>query len=120
MYFAQYAAQLEQLEQAEQEYFINHCDLLAISVYDDIVELKKKMILDYLKYSSSGTIARIINNTRYSEIDKAVNKTILYITEQAEEEYLHDMSMQPEDIEKLIRQCYQAKDKYDLFAIGGN
>ena len=119
MYYSIYTDRLEQLEQAEQEAFLNHADLQAITIYDDIVELKKKMLTDYIMQLSSGTVALIISNSKYREIDNAINKTILYICEKADREELHDMKTDPEGIAELIRQCYKHKDKFDCMAIGG-
>ena len=112
MYYSIYSEQLEQLLQAEQNAFINHADLQAISIYDDIVELKKKMLTDYIMHLSSGTVAGIIGNSRYREIDNAINKTVLYVCETAEPEDIHELSTDPEGIAELIRQCYKRKDLY--------
>ena len=119
MYYTIYADRLEQLEQAEQQAFIDHADLRALSIYDDIVKLKKKMITDYLIKLSSGTIAGIIGKSKYKDIDNAINKTVLYICEKAEPEELHDLRTDPEGIAELIRQCYKAKDRFDFVSIGG-
>ena len=112
LYYTAYVEQLEQLLQAEQNAFINHADLQAIAIFDDICELKKRMITDYVNTLSSGTVAEIIGCSRYRDIDNAINKTVLYICETATEEELHDIRTDPEGIADTIRQCYKRKDVY--------
>ena len=103
---------LEQLEQEEQNAFINHDDMNAIEIYDSIVRLKKSIVTTFVSSYSSGYIGKVINNTKYSQIDKAINKTLLFLFH-AEESALHDMKTDPESIAKLIQECYKRKDIYE-------
>ena len=100
---------LHDLEQQEQLAFINHADMEAIAIYDDIVRLKKSILTNLVCSYGSGTIASFINNTKYEQIDKAVNKTLVWLFHAAEE--LHDLPVNNESIANLVKQCYKAKEK---------
>jgi hypothetical protein len=43
--------------------------------------MSRKEVVQYLNRLSSGTIAVIIGNSKYSAIDRAINKAILYASE---------------------------------------
>ena len=104
---------LENLENAINNACANNSPLLETALYSDIAALKKHIIILCIKSYGSGTIAGFICNTKYSEIDKAVNKTLYYLYH-AETEELYTLETDMESIKNLIIHCYKTKDTYSL------
>ena len=100
---------LEELEKQEQQATECHNDMELIGLYDSVVRLKKSILINCVSSYGSGTIANIIGNTKYTQIDKAVNKTLLYLYH-AEDEELHNLQVDGEGIAKLILKCYKARE----------
>ena len=99
---------LENLYQASKNAFNYHSELLENELYNDIITVQKKRIIDCLLYSDSGCIARIIGNTKYTEIDKAVQYTLDYINDTEKENALYILLTDPCNIENLIQAAYKA------------
>ena len=93
---------IDNVEEALENAFINHSELLENALYMDIAALKKWYIVRMISCSSSGTIANYINNTTYRQIDRAVNNTLLYLFEKATEEELYNLSTDPEGIKNVV------------------
>ena len=100
---------LEELEKQEQQETECHNDMELIGLYDSVVRLKKSILIHCVSSYGSGTIANIIGSTKYIQIDKAVNKTLLYLYH-AEDEELHNLQVDGEGIAKLILECYKAPE----------
>ena len=101
---------LHELEQQEQLAFYNHADMEQNAIYESIVKVKKSILITLVSSYGSGTIAGFINNTRYEQIDKAVNKTLVYLFHAADET-LHDLPVDNASIANLVKTCYKAKEK---------
>ena len=100
---------LENLENAFDNAYMYNADLLSMALYDDIVEVKKKILIDSVKSFSSGTIAGFIGNTKYMQIDIAINKTLMFLFH-AEEEDIFPLSVDMEGIKKFVCDCYKNKE----------
>lgn len=99
---------LDNLYSAADNASINGATLLENALYDDIVELKKYILTNTIKSYSSSTIAGIIGNTKYNQIDIAVNKTLLYLYN-TEPENIIDIYTDPQGIADIIIHCYKDK-----------
>ena len=100
--------QLERLIEQEQEAESNHADMELIGLFDTISELKRQILVSLVSSYGSGTIAGFIGNTKYSQIDKAVSKT-MYFLFHAEPEELHDLQVDNAGIAALVKRCYMDK-----------
>lgn len=100
---------LHQLREKEDISESNHAELELLELYDSVVRLVKSILTTCICSYGSGTIAGIIGNTRYTEIDKAINKTLLYLYH-AEPEQLHDLQVDAAGIADIIRNCYHNKN----------
>lgn len=96
---------LEELQEQDEQAFLDGNDLKQLSLYDDIVNLKKSILVTMVSSYSSGRIASIIGNTKYTMIDKAINKTLAFLFN-AEEEYIYPLQCDIPGIEQLIMECY--------------
>lgn len=103
---------LSELRKQESTAEEEHNDIELIGLYDSIVRLVKSILTSVISSYGSGTIAAIIENTKYAEIDRAVNKT-LYFLFHAEPEELHDLETDGESIAELVRTCYKRKDIFN-------
>ena len=103
-------SRLESLREQEDRLFMEHADLEAICVYDDIVDTIKDILTTLVSSYSSGTIASFIENTKYAQIDKAVNNT-LYFLYNAEPEQIHDLQVDNASIKSLVCACYKGELK---------
>jgi uncharacterized protein YjgD (DUF1641 family) len=101
---------LENLYNALENAWLYNADLLFIALSDDIITIQKKRLYMYICSLSSGRIASIINNTKYTEIDKAIQATITNL-DNIDESILIDMGTGFEQAEKLIRESYQEQRK---------
>ena len=97
---------IENLSQALENACIYHAELLEIALYSDIAALKKWYVIRLVSCTSSGTIASYIGNNAYKMIDKAVNNTIVYLSDMASEEQLYNIDTDPHGIKSIIVQCY--------------
>lgn len=100
---------LENLSDAAGNAFINGSVLLENALYDDIVTVKRQLLSMIISSYSSGTVAGIIGSNKYTLIDRAVNKTLVFIYH-TESEQLHGIETDPESIAQLIVNCYHNKD----------
>ena len=100
---------LDELRRQEATAEEEHNDIELIGLYDSVVRLVKSILTSVISSYGSGTVAAIIGNTKYAEIDRAVNKT-LYFLFHAEPEELHGLETDGESIAELIRTCYKRKD----------
>ena len=103
---------LSELKKQESTAEEEHNDFELIGLYDSIVRLIKSILTDVISSYGSGTVAAIIGNTKYAEVDRAVNKT-LYFLFHAEPEELHSLEVDNASIAELIRTCYKKKDIFD-------
>lgn len=101
---------VENLENAIENACLYGSALLENALYDDIVKVKRYTLSSLVSNCSSGTIAGYINNTKYINIDRAVNKTLYYIFN-CEDEDIYNLSVNVETIEKIIVECYKDKLK---------
>ena len=97
---------IENLSQALENAFIYHAELLEQALYSDIAALKKWYVIRLVSCTSSGTIASYIRNNTYKMIDKAVNNTIVYLSDMASDEELYNIDTDPQGIKSIIVQCY--------------
>ena len=104
---------LYNLLEAEENAFIYHNEQLENALYNDIIMVQKKKVKLYVKTISSGYIAGLILNTRYSETDKAIYYVLEYI-EHCESKVLYLLGMDPGNIDKLLINCYMLFSKYGL------
>ena len=104
---------IENLENAIENACLYGGALLENALYDDIVIVKRYTLSMLINSYSSGTIAGYIGNTKYLQIDKAVNKTLYYIFN-CENENIYSLSVDNETIKKLIVDCYMDKLKPDV------
>ena len=100
---------LNNLYKQEEQASIDGNSWLETAFYEDIASLVKSILTNIICSYGSGTIASIIGDTKYTQIDKAVNKALCFLFH-AEEEFFHDFNVNAADIAKLIRQCYTAKE----------
>ena len=84
-----------------------HTELLEQALYDDIAALKKWYIIRLVSCSSSGTIAGYIGNGKYKAVDKAVNNTIIWLSDKATTEELFEVGTDPECIKAVVNKCYR-------------
>lgn len=96
---------LENVIQACYNAIDNGAGMFQIALSDDIITINRYRFIDYLSFVSSGHIALVIGNSRYKEIDKAVNAALRYIDNNSE--CLLDIGKDNEGIEKIIRIAYQ-------------
>lgn len=101
---------LEILRIQEEQAHINGAYMEQIGLYDDVCELVKRILTTLISSYGSGTIANFINNCKYTQIDKAVNNTLLFLYH-AEPEQLHDLQIDNESIKNLVLACYNGKLK---------
>ena len=101
---------IENLENAIENACLYGSALLENALYDDIVTVKRYTLSSLVSNCSTGTIAGYINNTKYINIDRAVNKTLYYIFN-CEDEDIYNLSVNVETIEKIIVECYTDKLK---------
>lgn len=101
---------LDDMEKQEEQAYIEHDDMRIIDIYDSIVGLKKDIITAIVSSYGSGYISGIIGSTKYVQIDKAVNKTLIYLFH-ATDEQLHDLSVDNASIAQLIAKCYRATEE---------
>ena len=99
---------LENVVQACYNAIDNGAGMLEIALCEDIIEINKYRFIDYLSFVSSGRIAIIIGNSKYTEIDKAVNAALQYINDN--EECLLDIGIDNAGIEEIIRKAYKQKE----------
>jgi hypothetical protein len=104
---------LENLYAAEENAFIYHNEQLENALYYDIVRVQKEKVKLYIKTMSSGYIAGLILNTKYSEIDKAIYYTLEYIGH-CDSKVLYLLGTDPGNIDKLLINCYTLFSKYGL------
>lgn len=97
---------LEELKSQEDIASISHADMESIALFDSVVRLTKSILTTLVSSYGSGTIASFINSSKYAEIDKAVNKTLLFLFH-AEGEQLHDLKVDNESIKELVYKCYK-------------
>lgn len=97
---------LDNLENAIDNAFSYHSELLTMSLYDDIVLLKQRILFINIQAMSSGTVAGIIGNTKYNQIDKAINKTLSFLFN-TEPENIFPLKTDYEGITSLIKECYK-------------
>ena len=98
---------IENLMQALDNAVIYHADMLMNNIYSDICALKKWYIIRIVSCSSSGTIASYIGKSKYKDLDKAVNNTIIYYSDIAKHNELFNMKTDPEGIKKAVLRCYK-------------
>lgn len=99
---------LDNLYSALDNAYCYNAALLENALYDDIVTVKKHILINCIKSYSSGTIAGFIDNTKYTEIDNAVNKTLFYLFN-TEDENIFPLSVDMEGIKNLVCTCYHDK-----------
>lgn len=97
---------LNSLQEQEQTAFANHADIEQNTLYADIVRLKKSILTIIVSSYGAGTIANIINNTKYQFIDRAVCKTLVFLFH-ATDEQLYALPTDNAGIAQLIKSCYQ-------------
>lgn len=96
---------IKNLENAYDNAYCYHSDMLCSALYDDICSLKKWYIVRIVSCYSSGTIAGFIGSSKYINIDNAVNKTLRYLFS-TDHENLFPLSVDMESIGSLVRNCY--------------
>jgi hypothetical protein len=106
---------LENLYAAEENAFIYHNEQLENALYNDIIRVQKEKVKLYVKTMSSGYIAGLILNTKYSEIDKAIYLTLEYIGH-CDGKVLYLLGMDPGNMDRLLINCYTLFSKYGLTA----
>ena len=94
---------IENLYAALDNAFSCHSELLSNCIYDDIVKLKTDVFLTLIRSYSSGRIASIIGSNKYSDTDKAAEKTVSFIME-ADPEQIEQLDIS--DIDSVILRCY--------------
>ena len=104
---------LENLENALDNASIYHSDLLEIALSDDVILIKRKLFSMSIHSMSSGTIAGIIGNTKYSQIDIAVNKALQY-TYNCDGSELLIMPYNYQSVCNLVLECYTGKRTTDI------
>ena len=104
---ADFPGVIENLMAALDDAVSYHADLLQNNIYSDICALKKWYIIRVISCSSSGTIASYIGKSKYREIDKAVNNTIIYYSDIAKHDELFNMRTDPEGIKEAVQRCYK-------------
>ena len=102
---------LDNLVNALDNAYSYHSELLASALYNYIAQLKRQIPLFSIKTSGAGTIANYINSTKYAQIDKAINKTLLFLYN-AENTELFPLQVNAEGIKNLVLTCYKNKDIY--------
>lgn len=99
---------LENLESALDNASIYHSDLLELALSNDVILIKRKLFSMSIHTMSSGTIAGIIGNTKYSQIDIAVNKALQY-TYNCDGGELLSLPYNYETACNLVLECYIGK-----------
>ena len=99
---------LENLENALDNASIYHSDLLELALSNDIILIKRKLFSMSIHTMSGSTIAGIINNTKYLQIDIAVNKALQY-TYNCDGSELLIMPYNYESVCNLVLECYTGK-----------
>ena len=82
--------------------------MAAVGLCETLCELKYKYLVRFIGSMSSGTVASIIGNNKYIQIDRAINKTIVYLSRlyNDSEPELVEIGINPESIATLINKCY--------------
>ena len=104
---------LENLENALDNASIYHSDLLELALSNDVILIKRKLFSMSIHTMSGGTIAGIIGNTRYSQIDTAINKALQY-TYNCDGGELLIIPYNYESVCNLVLECYTGKRKTDV------
>ena len=99
-------ANLESLEKQEEEAQNNGNNMLLVSLFDDVYELKRDILITIVSSYGSGTIANFIGNNKYIQIDKAVSKTMLFLFH-ADPLQIHDLQVDNASIKNLVYACYR-------------
>lgn len=95
----------DKLEQAEME----GAYMETVALCEDLCELKHRYLTLCISSMSSGTIAGIIGDSRYTQIEKAVNNTLEYLNriyDESEPELVY-IGIDCVSITNLISECYQ-------------
>lgn len=101
---------LENLENALDNASIYHSDLLELALSNDVILIKRKLFSMSIHTMSSSTIAGIIGNTKYSQIDIAVNKALQY-TYNCDGSELLTVPYNYKSVCNLVLECYTGKRK---------
>lgn len=104
---------IENLENACENACMYGSALLENALYDDIVIVKRYTLSTIIKSYSSGTISGYINNTKYVNIDNAINKTLYYIFN-CDDQDIYQLSVDNETIKNLVIECYTNKRKPEV------
>ena len=100
--------QVKQIENALQEAEINHDNMAEVGLCEELCELKHKYLTLCVSSLSSGTVAGIIGSDKYIQIDKAINKTLVYLNrlyDDSEPDLIY-IGLDVESIANLVKECY--------------
>jgi hypothetical protein len=101
--------QIKQIEQALEQAEINGSHMETTGLCEDLCRMKHQYLTMCVSSLSSGTIAGIIGDSRYTQIEKAVNKTLEYLNriyDESEPELVY-IGIDCVSITNLISECYQ-------------
>ena len=85
-----------------------HADMLFLALYDDIITVQKHRIEFYIRTVSSGQIALIIGNTKYTEIDIALMAAIKRLSRQyTYDDIFFDIGTDTGKLYNYIRTAYR-------------
>lgn len=99
---------LDNLNAALDNAEVYNCSLLAMALYDDVTYVKRYILIEIIKTYSSGYVANIIDCTKYAQIDKAINKTLLYLYK-TDETNIFPLQIDNTSIANLIKECYSGE-----------
>lgn len=85
---------------------INGAALLEMALCNDIIAINKKRFADYLRFVSPGHIATIINDSRYTEIDKALLAAWKWYNNTDNFDFVL-LETDPANIEQAVLKAYQ-------------
>ena len=103
---------IENLYEKLDNAFSMHDAMEETYLYNEIIDLKTDVFLKLIRSYSSGRIASIIGNNKYSETDKAMEKAVDFIME-ADPEQIEQINVQ--DIDSVIVQCYNDQLKPGVY-----
>ena len=85
-----------------------HSDILSSALYDDIITVQKHRVEFYIRTVSSGQIALIIGNTRYTEIDIALIAAMKRLSRQhTKDDIFFDIGTDTGKLYNYIRTAYR-------------
>ena len=99
-------SRLEAMREQEKGLDSSCPDMETIPLYESISDLTRDILITLVSSYSSGTIAGFIGSCKYTQIDNAISKTLLFLYH-ATSEQIHDLQVNAESVKGLVCACYR-------------